>query len=57
MVWDDVTEIGVGIACGNETLSQYPQYPGKSCYVVANYKSTPNIVGQYLQHVQPLISQ
>ena len=54
MVWDDVSQVGFGFACGDETLDQYPEYPGKSCYVVANYLSVPNIMGQYTNHVKPL---
>ena len=45
MVWNSTTEVGFGFACGNETLKHLPQYPGKACYVVANYLETPNYKG------------
>jgi hypothetical protein len=42
MVWDDVTEVGFGYACGSEMQQGYD---GFACYVVANYSPTPNVLG------------
>ena len=52
MVWDDVTQVGFGFACGSEAASGNAGY---ACYVVANYHPTPNIVGQYTSHIHRLI--
>ena len=48
MVWDDVTQVGFGFACGSEAASGNAGY---ACYVVANYFTTPNIIGTYTSHV------
>lgn len=50
MIWSGVAYIGVGIACKHENIDY------EKCYVVVNYMDTPNIYGQYLQNVHPLIN-
>ena len=57
MIWDDVTEIGVGVVGGEVPYDyQGTTFMLKVVYVVVRYTPTPNILGTYTSHVHPTSS-